>query len=375
MKELGSIIVDTSTLLNLDSPFHYGLLDHEEGGAFFPASVSGSIEALVLFDRVFLDGPSVAENERSLGWLLEIPHGVQICDLSRNDTKQLYLQAAGLFEAVDWSSPHSGGLHSYPGIYTRREIPGDKEELNRTFSSWRNVIRYLGENESEEVAQAFTRVFERYEPIDRVERFNAPQRVYEDSDTFITTVRHFYYLALQARLGGSLLLHPEKAIWQPRVAPEYGFSSRIFEAFDRQVHQAYTDRRRKWLGDQPIDIPFPLLTRFVVKQSRRRGWSIGRTVSWLREQPEVHKFRRGMSNLMASIDAGDNVAIDGVLSELDAAATQWSVHLGSPLKNNKISLQVALPLVQPAFDVPMPLPAHSPAQKMLVFIKWMLRTY
>jgi hypothetical protein len=188
-----------------------------------------------------------------------------------------------------------------------------------------------------------------------------------DTALTISLIRHFYYLALQERTGGALLLHPEKSFRGD--APRYGYADQILGAFDRKVRKAYEHRRRAWLGDTPRHLPLPPLTRFVLQEAQRRSWNLGRTITWLREQPEVHSFRRGLRMLDDLIEAGDDPGVDAVLHELETAADRWAEKTGMPTRPVKrLSLQVALPFVQPAIEVPVPMPARSSAQRMLVLI-------
>lgn len=79
-----------------------------------------------------------------------------------------------------------------------------------------------------------------------------------------------------------------------------------------------------------------------------------------------------MKELAARVGANDDAKIDAVLSELESAAVEWSKQLGAKIHQKKFSLQVALPFVQPTFDLP--LPAHTPAQRLLVLIDIMMRS-
>lgn len=69
------------------------------------------------------------------------------------------------------------------------------------------------------------------------------------------------------------------------------------------------------------------------------------------------------------VAAGDDLGVDAVLHELETAASRWAEKLGTRVRPvRQLSLQVALPFVQPAVELPVPMPARSPAQRMLVLI-------
>jgi len=196
-------------------------------------------------------------------------------------------------------------------------------------------------------------------------------------------VRLFYYLALQERVGGTLLLHESRAFFgrpgaHSRAAPpQYSMlASQIFGVFNDQVQGSYLERRKRWLGSESADVnvSFPLLAGFVQSESESKGWSIGRTISWLRDQHEVHLFRRGLRDLLKHLEAHNNLAVNAILEELDRACVQWCEKLDTPVRPTwKFSLQVALPFLSPATDIAVPMPARTPAQKMLVLIGWVLR--
>jgi len=153
-------------------------------------------------------------------------------------------------------------------------------------------------------------------------------------------------------------------------------ASQIFGVFNDQVQGSYLERRKRWLGSESADVnvSFPLLAGFVQSESESKGWSIGRTISWLRDQHEVHLFRRGLRDLLKHLEAHNNLAVNAILEELDRACVQWCEKLDTPVRPTwKFSLQVALPFLSPATDIAVPMPARTPAQKMLVLIGWVLR--
>lgn len=339
-----AVLVDTSTLIALNrwpESLRPRLADFDW---------TGVIEALVLFDRVILDGPSVQRNQDMLGWLPDMDDGTRIESLRKDEVGALYLRAATLFQQLDWKKIRlqPGGSQLAAQEFT---LPMELHSV----TLWSEVEAHLSEEQSWEVADAFGRPMRK-----------ALQTRFDSGPT-IGLIRHFYYLALQERTGGALLLHPEKTF--SGQAPRYGYAEQILGAFDRKVRKAYEDRRRAWLGDTPRHLPLPPLTRFVLQEAHQRSWNLGRTISWMREQPEVRSFRRGMRMLDDLVAAGDDQGVDAVLHELEAAAGTWAEKLGTrggPAK--RLSLQVALPFVQPAVDVSVPMPARSSAQRMLVLI-------
>jgi hypothetical protein len=355
MSEFDTVLVDTSTLLNLHAPVFVNREDQMWDDLGY-----GAVEALVLFDKIVLDGPSIEVNLAKLGWLNDLWDGITIRHMSRADTSRLYLRAATLFNSLNWSSPT---LMNY---LTRWQLFGQaagelshEEHFDGSLIDWDDVLQYLSDSQSEEAARGFI----------------LPPHIGSKhaGKGALQLARHFYYVALQEQVGGALLLHPTKSLFVANTAPRYGYSNRIIDVFDKKVQREYSIRRKIWLGDDVQEMSLPLLTRFVFAESRRRSWSIGRTIAWLREQPEVQLFRQGMRGLMDYVAAGDKAAISAVLHELEKTSDRLAENLGAPTRNHsRFSLQVSLPLLQPAFEVPIPLPARSPGQKMFVLIKWIL---
>jgi hypothetical protein len=377
MAELDTLLVDTTTLLSLD-------LSRAVSGqpTFRNPTLPQAIEALVLFEHITLDGPSVKLHEAELGWLMDIDSGVHVRDGSPSEIESLYLRAAALFQSLDWRwlprqsyqwDTDDDGDNSFfswfEQIASEHEL-GYPFQRHASFLYWADVEQYLSDHVSDAVASAFTQPLRSSRGDDQVNKI-------------VGLVRLFYYLALQESVGGTLLLHGSRAFFGQPVGfnrthpPHYSMlASQIFGVFSDQVQRSYLERRKRWLGSDnaAINVSFPLLAGFVQSQSERKGWSTGRTISWLREQHEVHLFRKGLRDLLKHLEAGDNLAVNTILEELDRASVQWCEKLDTPVRPmRKFSLQVALPFVQPATDIAIPMPARTPAQKMLVLISLVLR--
>jgi hypothetical protein len=167
-----------------------------------------------------------------------------------------------------------------------------------------------------------------------------------------------------------LLLHPTKG-YDPEIS--HGYTERILDVFDQRVQGAYLQRRQEWLGESAHEVSLPLLTRYVVKVASDHGWSLGRTISWLRMQREVQLFREGMHELISRVEANDHAGVGEILSELDKAAETWAGQLGTKTNTRKLSLQVAIPIISPSVDISIPKFTRTPGQKLLVLIDHLLR--
>lgn len=343
-----SLLVDTSTLLRLG-------LDRFSPGRHTSAREAAALECLVLFDRVLLDGPTVRANGERLLWTTEIDPGIQVLDLDQQAVSHLYRRGAELLEQM---SPGPLG-DILPGGHTPSELSAEFPGVHFWPStSWDDVLHGLGSRlETHAVVHAFADALGPQQPMSG----HGP----------LLLIRLFYYLALQESAGSALLLDPSKAYHDE--TPAYGYASRILSVFSEQVRAGYLRRKEKWLGIPRPSVPTPLLAQYVKATAERRGWSMGRVVAWLREQPEVHSFRAGMAALLDAAERGDAQRTDAIMAELEQAAAQWSTRLGAPVNRRTIPVTVALPFVESEVNVPIPKLVRSPGSKLLVFINMLLR--
>jgi hypothetical protein len=355
-----SVLVDTSTLVRVngsDSP--WWVPDPRDPAWDFVRH--GGIEALVLFDRVVLDGVSVHNCYPEMHWLEFFDdRDIRILD-TEPDEERLYERAALLFRSVDWSPRLVAPL-----IERRRNTNAATVEIGAgtiSMPSLRDVLAPLWKVGGETI-EAFLR------PFRKLEETFEPVAGNPLAPVLATVVRLFYYLALQELTGGVLLIHPDKNLGLTGT-PEYGPANSLMRAFDSRVRTAYDERCRRWLGRAVTGIEAPALGRLAVAECHRRGWNLGRTVGWLRQQPEVRAFRTGVRQLDTLLDREDHAGVDGVLAELQDAADACSRRLGAPVRpRGRFSLQASIPFLQPAVEIPVPLPAHSPAQRMLGLMTW-----
>jgi hypothetical protein len=360
-------------------------------------ATTGAIEALVLFEELILDLPTVREHDFNISWLVKMLDGVQLVNYGE-DIRDLYLRAGSLFQEINWPEEMADLVDQ--GTETREvsyEMPGlgrprDKPKFDLNDPRNGMLLSALWELRGQ-TTDRFGRKTHKWIPFEEASiadifvylaNYSAdlpgvylsgvyspekPERLTQRPKRLVSLIRHFYYLALQEKMGGSLLLHPSKSFGR-LDSPSYGYAANIIGAFDERVQEAYAQRRDKWLGDRPRTVSMPALSRFVLAKSDSNRWSIARTIAWLREQPEVASFRQGMRQFIEDIESGDDIAVDSVLVELDRQAEAWSTRLGVDSRRKRhLSLQVALPFIQPAIEIPVPWPTRNPAEKMLVLIR------
>ncbi|WP_432979503.1 hypothetical protein [Dactylosporangium sp. CA-233914] len=341
-----AILVDTSTLteLRLDDPERRPHLDHRGAAA---------VEALVLFDKVYLDGRTVNAELSAFQWQDELDHGFVMVNNSYDEVQTTYHRGMQLAAHIAATPPTADFLRtSTSPIELERPLRYTPDDQRL----WSDLRGYVAHEMSRD-----TEIF-----IDRLMR----DLDMDQPSGGIILARMCYYLALQEQLGSLLLLHPTKGY---AAASSYGYASRILDVFDDRVRHAYQQRYEQWLGQPAQELSTPLLAGYVMRESDRRGWSVGRTISWLRTTAEVSQFRQGMAELMTRIDAQDHIGIDEVLSELERAAELWSAQIGAKLPRRTIALQPAIPFVSPTINIPAPDPIRTPGKKLLVLVERLLR--
>ncbi|MEU4689758.1 hypothetical protein [Actinoplanes sp. NPDC023714] len=339
---MAPLLIDTATLLRLE-------LDRWEPREADPCRDSVVIESLVLYDRVILDGPSIAYNRHLLDWTADLDDGVEIFTPDQAERARLRHSAAAMFESV-------AGRTILPGaeMLPITEIGGAMSSY-----SWDLVI--------EELVR-----YPESGPVLSEIKNRLTEHTYHRGQltTLATLMRLFHYLALQQAVGAHLLLDRQKAPDQD--VPRYGFTGPIMENFTGEVRARYAQRRRRWLGDAIPELPVPALSRYVSSVAQDRGWSLGRAVTWLREQPEVVSYRSGMTELVRRFQAGDAAGADEVFVELDGAAERWSARLGAPAARRRVPVTLALPLVEAMVPVPVPRLRRTPGAKLLLLIDVLL---
>ncbi|MFC7532403.1 hypothetical protein [Actinoplanes sp. GCM10030250] len=339
------LLIDTATLLRLQLE-RWELPEDE-----LPRD-SFVIESLVLYDWVILDGPSVAYNRQFLNWTADLDDGVEIFTPDAAERARLYRRIAEMFESVADSEIRPGAE-----LLPVSELGGD----DMPSYPWTMVIAEL----------------DRYPesgPVLSEIKNRVHGRAYRVAQltTLATLMRLFHYLALQQTVGANLLLDRQKAPDQD--VPRYGFTSSIMENFTGEVRARYAQRRRRWLGESVPELPVPALSRYVSSVAQERGWSLGRAVTWLREQPEVVSYRAGMTELVGRLQAGDAAGADEIFVELDGAAERWSARLGAPAARRRVPVTLALPLVEAMVPLPVPRLRRTPGEKLLLLIDVLLST-
>ncbi len=337
-----AILVDTSTLLSARFD-RFGSWEYVHERA---------IEVLILFPKVYLDGPSIERNLGDLGWLLDTDDGIEIVALDEDEVDDLYAKASLLAERLTRSTSDDVN-------FLRSHLP---PALGNEFSGgyyapstyWSDLARPGAMPSLEHIRTTLEAVFGENLPF--------------SGTAYVTLTRALYYQAMQESLGSHLYVHPTKSM--DASEPDYqGRGRAILDMFDQTVHEAFLDRRRQWLGEKPKAVRLPMLSRMAVSTAERNDWSLGRSITTIRESPEAQSFRAGLAALCALVDTGDLQGQDAVIAELSDAAEAWSVRLGGAASTNALDLSVSLPFVGLSKSVRAPsVERRTIAKRLLVFM-------
>ncbi|GAA4264354.1 hypothetical protein [Dactylosporangium darangshiense] len=184
--EQQGILVDTSTLaeLHLHDPKRRPRLDHREAVA---------VEALVLFDKVYVDGRTANVELPSFRWLDELDDGFVMVNNSYDEVQTTYRRGMNLAAHLAAAPPTADFLRASAApikLAGRLRYTTDDRLL-------RSDLHGYVAHEMPPDAAVFSDLLMRDLQTDQ-------------PTGGIVIARMCYYLALQEQLGSLLLLHPTK---------------------------------------------------------------------------------------------------------------------------------------------------------------------
>lgn len=347
------VILDTSSLISFTLASKY----HE----FPPGDLSGfhrlergfdnTIEALVLYENIWIDGPSYQRNLEKYPELKSIVKHCRVIELDAADEQEAY---RSIYELQNHIQGNSLTVDLFRG-HTQTWMT-DECDAGRTYPSsrWSDIENVLPENLRE-----FALLL----------RSNLGKFIPYSGAACLAILLTFYYQSLQRMVGADLLLDP----WKGYFYEQRGTAPNILDMFDKSVRVAYYERKKKWLGREKIEIVFPLLTQFVFNKSN--SWRDVLDISiQLRHSKEAITFRKGMAQLTEAIETNDNKLVDESISSLQNAQEIWSRRLGAPLVPDRtISITVPFIEVGTEFTIPNISIQKRASDKILVFIHLLLR--
>jgi hypothetical protein len=314
--------------------------DHRlEGG------LSNTIDALVLYERVKVDGLSCERNIPKYPGLIPLLPHFEVVRLTHDEEQGAYgsiealrdhiqgsAESADLFRGHTeaWMTAECNGGYPYPSARWDDVEMGLPDDLKH----WAQLLRG-------------TAIW---------------------GAACVSLLRTFYYQSLQEMIGGDLLLDPWKGAFYDRdKGPD------ILAIFDEKVRLEFIERKKKWLGVKPVDFSCPLLTSYVLNKSNQWSDVIKITLD-LRDSKEARSYRTGIQELRNAIESHDNVVLDEIITGLESAANGWGKCLGTPIVPNK-RIKLSVPFINLGIDLDIPdrRLRKTTADKLLVFIHKLIR--
>jgi hypothetical protein len=326
-------LVDTSTLITLalaiedaTTPFR----DAAAMRAMYGAGLDGAIGAFVLYDDLRVDQPSISRNIEKLPSLELVTAIAPVVPTDLDEDGVYHAVAERYLRHLDVDA-HLEGL-----AMLEADAATTAEVGTSTFGpagSWREV-----ESELSGAAAGLARRLR--------ETFGATGPA--SASACATLLRTLYYDQLQQTIGADLIVHPAKAAVRE---PATGAPVRILDAFDADVRSAFAARRTRWLGNDEVSFEIPLLTEYVL--TRCGTWrDLPAVIADLRTCKRAADFRRGVSDILLAVAAGNHAAVNAELEKLDAARAAWQHELGSGGVSKTISLSVPLLPISADIEVP-----------------------
>jgi len=347
-----NVVLDTSSFLAFCGSQRFNFPVEKFSGFYrVQPGFENTLEAIILYDLVHLDGPSIRRNDYAIETFEGLKDVVKLIELSPKDEGNCYSSILELTNHIDanpnitdlfrghtqtWMTDECGAGHTYPS------------------SSWSDVERVLPENLLQ-IAQELKISFGSYLPF--------------SGAACLALIRTFYYQGLQKQLGYNLLLDP----WKGYFYENASYGSSIVNMFDKTVRDNFIQRKRKWLSNQEVNIKIPMLSQYIL--NKIKSWDELLPICLdLRQSNLAIAFREGITHLVDAIEKNDNIMVDEILSSLEWAQVSWSKNLSSTIQpKEKVTFTVPIINLGTEFNIKDPLLTKKPADKILIFIHELLR--
>jgi hypothetical protein len=345
-----SAIVDTSSLITLGLAERTKEVPSGDVAAFHRTfgGIDQAIEALVLYDDVYLDAPSV---KRNIDALPELHAYIEDCKLvaEKSGIESLVYQSI-LADCV----PHIGGkggdfedlLQMHTADWMVREV-GIRDWYPS--AEWRDIEAELTADAKLAAAGIRERI---------------ASKIPYSSAAVLQLLRTLYYDRLQQIYGVDLVLHPLKAAL--RIQDKRS-GLNILDMFDKSVRKAFLERKREWLGRDDLRADIPMLTSFVLNKCKT--WNdLPKVIRDVRASKSAVGFRRGLDELLQAVARHDNQTVDAILVALAKSAESWSKKLKVDRPTKKISVSIPIVGISTKFAVPDKHIGKTPGSALLVFL-------
>jgi hypothetical protein len=176
-----AVLIDTSTLMELT-------LHDPHAVPQFDRTHAAAVEAMVLFEQVYLDGRTVNAELPPFRWMDELDHGVVMVNNSFQEVQATYRRGMLLANQVARSPETASFLQMNRHASPFEEIRAPERYGPKNTILWGDVRGYVAHEMSTDVA-------------DFIDQLLSEMRI-ESPGGAIILARLCYYLALQERLVG-----------------------------------------------------------------------------------------------------------------------------------------------------------------------------
>jgi len=359
--------------------------------------VDTAVEALVLYDGVYLDGPSLDRNCRSDSSLTKL---VTECgdfliplDLTCSEEDAVYRRIVDNYLGVFTSHCQQGGdfLGMLPetvfsDLRCRQVAPCSAPPAyvvnlaGYAEVAFNEIRKLLSQPPRLGTDGAESDSFEAHanEPSGGPSRrLHSPRPRGGDSILLsgevdylaVAVLRALYYYQLQHDRSLDLILHPLRSTFVETRSP----ASNIIHFFDESVRASFYERKNRWFGSSDLLWHVPMLTTYVMRRCGGPGpQRLGEVIGEVRDSKEARYFRQGIEAIEGAVTDRDNERLDRILTDLERAGKDWSRSLS--VEGTKRTISVTLPIVNLGSQLQVPdLKLHrSPSEKMLVFVHQLL---
>jgi hypothetical protein len=270
------------------------------------------LEAIILYDSVHLDGPSVRRNDYALETFEGLCDVVKLIEMSPEDEGYCY---SSILELTNHIAANPDVIDLFRGHTQTWMTDECGAEYTYPSSRWSDVERVLPENLLP-IAQKLKTSFGSYLPF--------------SGAACLALIRTFYYQGLQKHFGYNLLLDP----WKGNFYESASFGPSIVNMFDKTVRDNFIQRKRKWLSNQEVNIKIPMLSQYILNKMESWDGLVPICLD-LRQSKLAIAFREGITHLVRAIEKNDNVMIDEILSSLESAQISWSKNLSNTIQPKK----------------------------------------
>ncbi len=350
---LPAVILDTSSLISLalmqqradNSPPNASNLQNLHSG------VDAAIEALVLYDELLVDGPSVSRNRLRLP---EIQPFVSMCRTiatNEGDEEQIYRDVLrNCIDHITGGNNLLAELFEYPV----EEFMAAEMGVAPYYPSaqWQDVEDHLG-GEAAKLAAAIS--------------VKSAGTSRASGAACLLLLRTLYYNQLQQTNNSDLILHPMKAAYYEDDS-ELRTGNTILNLFDEKVRKSFYERKMQWFGRPDLSFQIPMLTSYVI--NRCSMWrDLPKVIEEVRNSNEAKAFRTGLAAFIGAVESHDNQKVDAIVSELTTASEGWSHSINR--KGLTKAVKVTIPFTQASTEFNLPdkkIGKSSSGEKMLVFL-------